>query len=423
MHIQSITLKNFRCFEKLSLDLHPRLNVFLGENGAGKSAVLNALQLLLGRLTVYMLGSVSPVPNIGQADILHERNEAKIEISVAWNGELSWSMTAIKERPSGLVKTAYGDSALHHVIVGNDFSQVPIAASYMTGRTCSGVFWENDGDFNCPVGIKECYLDAISQSDCFRLFVSWFNEQEAIENESILSQMRLSDKLTLSQPLEYDKQLQSVKSALAAFFESFSNFTVNRKKRVFVATKNGQEHDLSQLSDGERIYILLVADIARRLAIANPTLNNPLEGEGIILIDEIELHLHPKWQRTIIPKLLKTFPHCQFIVTSHSPQVLGEIEDINSIWILEEGQEPYHPSRAYGMESSELLREVMGAGSRTKEVTEALEKIDRLIDDEHFDEARAAIKELAAKTGKIPAIIGANSYLTMMGQEQVELED
>ena len=167
----------------------------------------------------------------------------------------------------------------------------------------------------------------------------------------------------------------------------------------------------------------MIGDIARRLAIANPGRDNPLDGEAVILIDEIELHLHPKWQRMIIPGLLKTFPNCQFLVTSHSPQVLGEIEDTNYIWILEEEEEPYHPSCAYGMESSELLREVMGAESRNADVSKELEEIDRLIASENFEEARSAIQRLAKKTGEIPAIISANSYLTMMGQEQAEIED
>ena len=88
---------------------------------------------------------------------------------------------------------------------------------------------------------------------------------------------------------------------------------------------------------------------------------------------------------------------------------------------MKEEDAPYHPERSYGMESSELLREVMGAESRTAPVTADLDRIDRLLDSEQFDEARAAIRELAEKTGNIPAIHAANSYLTMMGEEQAEI--
>lgn len=92
--------------------------------------------------------------------------------------------------------------------------------------------------------------------------------------------------------------------------------------------KDGQLLTVNQLSDGEKCLIAMVSDLARRMAIANPT-GDPLQGEGIILIDEIDLHLHPKWQRMIVPKLLEVFPNCQFIISTHSPHVLTHIQPEN----------------------------------------------------------------------------------------------
>jgi predicted ATP-binding protein involved in virulence len=83
------------------------------------------------------------------------------------------------------------------------------------------------------------------------------------------------------------------------------------------------------LSDGEKCLLAMVGDLARRLAIANPDYPDALQGEAIVLIDEIELHLHPSWQRNIIPALKRTFPKCQFIITTHSPQVLSYIQPKN----------------------------------------------------------------------------------------------
>ena len=154
----------------------------------------------------------------------------------------------------------------------------------------------------------------------------------------------------------------------------------------------------------------------------DPALKNPLEGEAVVLIDELELHLHPLWQGVLLGRLLEVFPHCQFIVTTHSPVVLGNVRP-ESIWVMPEEGEPYHPERSYGMDASELLDEIMGARSRNGEVSAELERIDRLINDEEFDSARLAIRALAEKTGRIPAIHAANSYLSMMGQEQADLEE
>ncbi len=138
------------------------------------------------------------------------------------------------------------------------------------------------------------------------------------------------------------------------------------------------------------------------------------------LEDEIELHLHPKWQRAIISQLLHTFTGCQFIITTHSPQVVGEVKPEN-IWILEEGQAPYHPNRSYGMDSSELLQEVMGAPSTNEQVSAQLVDIERSIDHGEYDDARSKISALAKETGSIPSLIGANTLLIMEGEESVEL--
>lgn len=81
----------------------------------------------------------------------------------------------------------------------------------------------------------------------------------------------------------------------------------------------------------------LLGDLARRIAIANPYRENPMEGEGIVLIDEIELHMHPSWQRRILGVLKQLFPNVQFIITTHSPQVLGSVD--NSYKIISLGDE------------------------------------------------------------------------------------
>ena len=86
--------------------------------------------------------------------------------------------------------------------------------------------------------------------------------------------------------------------------------------------KQGVTLNLSQLSDGERSFLALVSDLGRRLALANPLLENPLDGAGVVLIDELELHLHPKWQLEVVEKLRSAFPNIQFIVTTHSPFIL-----------------------------------------------------------------------------------------------------
>lgn len=94
----------------------------------------------------------------------------------------------------------------------------------------------------------------------------------------------------------------------------------------------------NDLSDGYRNMVAMVADIAYRCAQLNPQMGEDVtvNTKGIILIDELDLHLHPKWQRRVVPDLRKTFPNIQFIITSHSPFIIqsmnpGEVIDLDNM--------------------------------------------------------------------------------------------
>jgi predicted ATP-binding protein involved in virulence len=185
-----------------------------------------------------------------------------------------------------------------------------------------------------------------------------------------------------------------------------------------VVYKSGQELWVNQLSDGEKCLIALIGDLARRLAIANPILRNPLEGSGVVLIDEIDLHLHPRWQRMLIPRLIKTFPNCQFFISTHSPQVLGEI-DPQHIWFLHQDEQTLEidyskPSQAFGLSSGEILEESMDANRRNLEVDQRINKIFSLIDGEKFTTAKRDINALKKIVhGNIPDLVKAEAMIEM----------
>ncbi len=165
--------------------------------------------------------------------------------------------------------------------------------------------------------------------------------------------------------------------------------------------KQGEELIVNQLSDGEKCLLAMVGDLARRLAIANPSLPDPLEGSGVVLIDEIELHLHPKWQREIIPALTRTFPNCQFIVTTHSPQVISQVKP-EGIYILEktdEGVVAKRPESSFGRDSNRILEDLMGVPERPQEIKESLLELFRLIDAGNIEGARQLRQQLANEIG------------------------
>lgn len=157
--------------------------------------------------------------------------------------------------------------------------------------------------------------------------------------------------------------------------------------------------DVAQLSDGERGTLALVLDLTRRLAQANPEMSDPAsEAEAVVLIDEIDLHLHPKWQRQIIRNLTATFPRCQFIATTHSPQVIGEVEH-DRIQIIANGQ-VYSPTHSFGVDSSRVLEEIMDADPRAAEVHVLLSQISQEVGKQRYESARELLVRLISNLGE-----------------------
>jgi predicted ATP-binding protein involved in virulence len=159
--------------------------------------------------------------------------------------------------------------------------------------------------------------------------------------------------------------------------------------------EKGTEHvNVLQLSSGEKSLFVLVGDLARRLALANPLSKNPLEhGQGIVLIDEIDLHLHSRWQYQIVPKLLKIFPNIQFVISTHSMLVVSNIsKEQGQIYFLQDSK----IKEAVGIYGKDLnhLVDSMGVPSRNLDVQNELSKCRQLIEDEKLDEAKCLLAHL-----------------------------
>ena len=186
--------------------------------------------------------------------------------------------------------------------------------------------------------------------------------------------------------------------------------------------KKGHERlSIEQLSDGERSLLLIVADIARRLAIANPAFQTHdrilREGKGIVLIDEVDAHLHPQWQRNVIPALQKTFESCQFIVSTHSPQVLSNV-DRESIFILEDGRIIENSPHSRGRDTNSILYEFMGVTKRPGWMQERIDACFRLIDQGDLEKAKDAIQNLQEDLGQNdPDVVRANTMLHFLDDE------
>ena len=156
-------------------------------------------------------------------------------------------------------------------------------------------------------------------------------------------------------------------------------------------TETGEKIELSlnQLSSGYRNMLALVMDFARRLAQANPQMENPLEAEAVLMIDELDLHLHPTWQQKIIPDLRKVFPNTQIIATTHSPEIVTTVER-HQVKILENYQIKECPTPTRGRSSSDIVRDVLGLEKLRPDTEESrtLTALFDAIDKDNLEEAK-----------------------------------
>ncbi|MCX6380127.1 MAG: AAA family ATPase, partial [Armatimonadetes bacterium] len=281
----------------------------------------------------------------------------------------------------------------------HDRSDVSIRVYYTANRTVRDTPLDAPGQYDFTA--DKAYEGALDNAKTdFRSFFQWFRYREDYENETRID----NDK-------HRDVQLEAVRQALTKLIPGYDDLRVRRNPLGMVVTKGGTRLLINQLSDGEKCLIAMVGDIARRYAIANPNLTNPLEGYGVAMIDEIELHLHPGWQRAIIPRLESAFPNCQFIVTTHSPQVISEVKK-EGVYLLKKDGTVERPSSSYGRDSNSILEELMGVSERPEKFVNLIKQIYREIDSGEIDKAKAFTQELLNEVGEDePELVRLNMLL------------
>lgn len=225
-----------------------------------------------------------------------------------------------------------------------------------------------------------------------------------------------SQGVSVCEPFSIRRKIQYVQDVFKSFFPNVTHIEVVRNQNTLFLLKSNELFDIRQLSDGEKILFALIMDLTQRLLIANPKLENPLEGSGVVLIDEIELHLHPTWQREVMNKLTEIFPNIQFIITTHSPQVISETRKENLFLLSWDNQQKQpvitKPSRSFGLDSTTVLNEIMDSPIYNKQVQQQIDKIFQSIDDEQYEQVEKLIKELENDCdGEIPETVRAKTYL------------
>jgi len=415
MHIHKLKLERFRGAQCLSLDLHERLNVFVGMNGAGKSSILDATAILLSWLVNRIKHSGASGRPITESDIKNGESSANLEITLNEDGSyFGWNIAKVrrgyskKDVGSVLIPASEAAKQIQSAITENDGKvNLPLFAYYPVNRAVL--------DIPLRIGKKHrfdllsSYDDSLTSGASFRTFFEWFREREDLENEARRDQQNLF--ADASKAIFPDPQLEAVRDALSRLMPEFKNLTVRRNPLRMEIEKQGEHLTVNQLSDGEKCLMAMIGDLARRMAIANPLRKNPLEGEGVILIDEIDLHLHPKWQRMVVLKLREVFPNCQFLISTHSPHIITHVqpENLFLLSMTPEGLRILCASESYGKTVDRVLEDLMGLETtRPDEVKAALKHIYDQIDSGNLNDARDLIRKLEEQIGEDPELVKAN---------------
>jgi predicted ATP-binding protein involved in virulence len=428
MKIASLELENFRGIENSKINFDGKSAIIYGINGTGKSTILSACNLLFFKIFNELTGS-----NLGNrrelmildSDIKNDKEYTKIQIKIRL-GRNNYEYYRSYNR-GGLRKHAINDllnltGTIREKYIGEKQStdeedefleidgekqsinqpdndnNIPIYATYGVNRyVTNDEIQKMVKDERLP-GKLEAWRDIFNPTINFKLFFEWFRVRQEYEYS-----------MKIDNDLFEDVQLSTVRKAILKILDNdFSDIRIKitDDDARMIAVKHNTELSIAQLSEGEKCILSMAGDLARKLAIANPARKNPLEGEGIVLIDEVDLHLHPEWQGKIMPLLLKTFPNIQFIVTTHSPKILSEItEDVNIFEICENAEnkciEITKRPPMNGWDINHILSDFMHTSYLNINTKELVDRMYDAIENGEINEAEELAIKLASITDEL----------------------
>lgn len=395
MIVTGLKLTNLRAIKAAEFCFPPipGFNLIVGVNGVGKTSVLDALSVCLSAVVKRANKLRGQVKRFSDDDIRIGADSLTVECGVQMGlhlQECSYlvhkprEVSAPQKKKAGLPREQVHSTPEVAEFIGDPPAPVssherdrrPLAVFFSTNRAVPSERAPRKGV--AAGGIESAFADAFLDRE-LRLgeFGDWLKVQESLCNKRVLD---------------------ACEDAVKSFLPGYANLRLEDEERPQLwIDRDSTTIPVRQLSDGERGILALVLDLTRRLAQANPNLTDPVSQAGaVVLIDEIDLHLHPKWQRQIVHKLTETFPRCQFIATTHSPQVVASVERDQVHLLAPAGI--IHPDRSRGMDSNWLLRHLMEADDRPEDAMAAIQSVENLIKEGTFEKAHAAISE-AKKNG------------------------
>ena len=432
MKLKKISITNYRCFGKVDIDFDEHTTLIVGKNGTGKTAILDAVAVAVSTFLLGIDGGVSR--SISKDDARYEFHDLdgtvdpqhQFPVSIESigdcldNHDVKWVRSLNSESGNTTIKEArqltnISKDAQKRIMTGDKSLILPLISYYGTGRLYAQKKEKKNikslTEFKRQVG----YVDCMAAESNEKLMLNWFQIQTL---KSLQEQQRTGK-------VEKSLLLKTVEFAICKCFERISGsknadivFDLDTHRLVlnFVSTDGSlQKFAMDEMSDGYKNTLSMIGDIAYRMAVLNPMLGDKVleETTGVVVIDEIDLHLHPQWQQTIIRDLNTIFPKIQFIVSSHAPAVINSVAR-EQIRILDNGEIYMPAAQTYGRDANSILREVMKVAERPTDIKQRMNLFYSYMDDNNYKEADNVLTEIEAIVGTTdPDIAAARTSLDL----------
>jgi len=417
MNVTRLKLANLRAITSMEFKFQPGCNLIVGVNGVGKTSVLDALAVCLSPVLIDVNRVKGIFKSFELEDIRAGSEAMTLECGFDIGGQ-EFNYLIHKPRMSSVPQRKKAGMPRQQVHV------TPERAEYIGRRPKPFTGKERD---SCPMALLFSTRRAVPSDRSPGRQVAAGGSSAALADAFADRELRLGDFaswMRVQQTLKAERPaaghaLVAFEEAVRRFLPDYKNLHLSSAVRPRLMIDRGKTSlEVRQLSDGERGILAMVLDLTRRLAQANPRMRDPAAtAEAVVLIDEIDLHLHPQWQREVLQNLTAAFPKCQFIATTHSPQVIGEIQH-DRIQIMADGK-VYPPSHSYGVDSSRVLEEIMGSRRRALPVDDLVHKISEAVRAKNFKSAQEHLEVLTAQVGEDdPEVTRARGLIDFLGEEK-----
>lgn len=416
MHIKTISIRDFKGIASCDLTFQPGFNLLIGENGRGKTSLLEALTIgISGYLSGIHGGGIHPrnfqseegrTTYIRQGDGAYEpvRSWPRVELTAEIDGT-SYTWERVKENYDAQTKTRPRDIChLAEQMTADTNAVLPVICYQSAGRVWSQKRKKQTSAFSRRKSSRIAgYIDCVTDESSMKLMLEWCARMEQIAWQT-------------DKPVrEYEAVKQAVATAMTELESAGVTIFYDKRSEDLLYQQGSVVMPISALSAGYQSLIWMIFDIAYRMAVLNPFLTKTITNTpGLVLIDELDVHLHPRWQWNVIAVLRHTFPNVQFIATTHSPIIIASAKDIWCIDI-EDLASPKAAMSGYGLEVDYILRHIQNAAGLPASIAEQLKQFYADVDREDFTAAKKAL-------AKLEHDIGRDSPLAVKARERLELE-